>query len=326
MLSVNATLSVFLVIVIGYIFARIGFMQRCFSEVFSDYVFYVALPVEIFLATSASRYTDTLEMSRYLQSYACSIFLLWGVIAFIYKVFFETRVAEIGLSFIAIGQTNTAFLAAPIFILLFGDSSLVAPIIFFQSAMLTSLALMAIEKPAGEYFPLFSSLRKILLNSIKNPLIISALIGFAVSKVAPSFSGSENFITQTLQMIANTAAPIALLALGASCYGDRIGKPSRKEVYEIVSGIIIKSIFHPVLSFVVGKYIFCLPSPLLLAVVLISAMPSPKNTFILARIYDFSVHKFNIILIGTTAVSFFSINLIAFFSKHFEFYGACKSS
>ncbi|UZE26989.1 AEC family transporter [Pseudomonas asplenii] len=311
-LSMNATLSVFFLIIAGYIFAKAGFMQRRFSEVFSDYVFYIALPVEIFLATSSSGRTGALEISHYLQSYALSIVMLWGIVALIYKYFFAFGVAEIGFNFIAIGQTNTAFLAAPIFILLFGDSSLVAPIIFFQSAILTSLAVMVIEYPVGAYVSFSFSLKKILLNSIKNPLIISALVGFAISRVTPSFYSSENFFTHTLQMIAHTAAPMALLALGASCYGERIGEMSRKEVYEILSGVMIKSIAHPILSFIIGKYVFHLSPTLLLAVVLISAMPSPKNTFILAKSYNFNVQKFNIILIGSTGVSFFSINLIAF--------------
>ncbi|WP_248768387.1 AEC family transporter [Pseudomonas sp. MWU12-2345] len=311
-LSIHSTLSVFCLIITGYILARTKLIKSHFPEIFSEYVFYVALPVEIFLATSAADDANTPEISSYLQSYALSILLLWILIVLVYKSVFNTKISEIGFNFIAIGQTNTAFLAAPIFILLFGNSSLVAPIIFFQSAILTSLAILTIEAPSNKYVFQLPSLRNIISTSIKNPLILSALLGFILSKVSPSFAQNETFITHTLQMIANTAAPIALLALGASCYGDQVQKINRKETYEIISGIFIKSVAHPALSFFIGKYIFNLSTPLLLAVVLISAMPSPKNTFILAKTYNFSAQKFNIILIGTTAISFFSINLIAF--------------
>ncbi len=311
-LSINATLSVFFLIIIGYTCARTKIIQGRFSEVFSEYVFYLALPVEIFLATSTVDYTASPEILAYLKSYALSILLLWSLIVIVHKKIFNTETPEIGFNLIAIGQTNTAFLAAPIFILLFGNSSLVAPVILFQSTLLTSLALLTIESTSSQHTSLLPTLRKAIFNSVKNPLILSSLVGFIVSQIAPSFAASESFTIHMLQMIANTTAPIALLALGASCHGDKIKKTSQKETYEIVSGIIIKSVVHPLLSLIIGKYIFNLSENLLFAVVLISAMPSPKNTFILAKTYCFNARKFNIILIGTTAISFLSINLIAF--------------
>jgi predicted permease len=48
MLSLNSTLSIFGLILLGFLLSLAGLMRRGADEVLSDYVFYLALPVEIF--------------------------------------------------------------------------------------------------------------------------------------------------------------------------------------------------------------------------------------------------------------------------------------
>jgi predicted permease len=92
-----------------------------------------------------SNYTSGVNVSAYVQAYGVGVFILWVVIFIVYRVFLRKSLVEVGLNLIAIGQTNTAFLAVPIFILLLGDSAMVVPIIVFQSVILTAVAIFVME-------------------------------------------------------------------------------------------------------------------------------------------------------------------------------------
>src|SRR3546814_1644625 len=70
-------------------------VRKGFGEVFSDYVFYVALPVEIFLTTLKSGSDYGPGMSGYVQAYAVAIFLLWVVIFVFYKYFLKKGTVEV---------------------------------------------------------------------------------------------------------------------------------------------------------------------------------------------------------------------------------------
>ncbi|WP_175489832.1 AEC family transporter [Pseudomonas sp. NFACC05-1] len=315
MLSLNSTLSIFILILLGCLLSFAGLMRRGADEILSDYVFYVALPVEIFLTTLKSDYTPGVDINAYVQAYGLGVFILWVLIFIIYRIYLKKSLVEVGLNFIAIGQTNTAFLAVPVFILLLGDSALVVPIIIFQSVVLTSVAIFVME--TSSFSKAGSSgafLKRALLVVFKNPLIISALTGSLISQIKLSHMIDTGFfIIESMEMIADTAAPIALIALGASFYAGRVASTMKNDCNEIVLGVLIKNFLHPAISFVVGQYFFGLSGLLLFALILISAMPSPKNTFIFAQTYGVSVQKFNLILLATTGVSFFVVNVAGYF-------------
>lgn len=115
MLSLNSTLSIFSLIFLGYFLSSARIMRRGSDEMLSDYVFYVALPVEIFLTTLRSSYVPDSSMSDYVQAYCVGISILWILIFIIYKTILKKGAVEIGLNFIAIGQTNTAFFSSAYF-------------------------------------------------------------------------------------------------------------------------------------------------------------------------------------------------------------------
>ena len=311
-LTLNSTVAIGVLVIVGYCLSSWRILGKGFENIFSDYVFYVALPVEIFLTILKSAHDHSATISAYTQAYCVGIGFLWLVIFCIYKLILKKTTIEVGLNFIALGQTNTAFLAVPIFISVLGSSALVIPIIVVQSIVLTTLSVFIIELSSLSKSAIWKCrLVRSVLIAVKNPLVISALAGYAASRLdALSRVDSGLFIFQSMAMIANTAAPLALLALGASFHVGDIKTALMAGRNEIILGITIKNLVHPIISFVVGRYFFALTDLSLFAIVLISSMPSPKNTFIFAQAYRVSVQKFNLILLGTTAASFLIVNVI----------------
>jgi malonate transporter and related proteins len=306
--TMNATLSILSLIALGYVLSLARLVRPGFTEIFSDYVFYVALPVEIFLTTLRSGDSTDGDMSAYMQAYCTAILILWALIWIVYHYGMKKSLVETGLNLIAIGQTNTAFLAVPIFLMVFGDTKLVIPVIVFQSVVLTSVSVLVMESPS--FFDgktLAGLFKKTLLVMIRNPLIMAALVGFMIIRfgILP-LPDSGFFIFDSLQMVAKTASPLALIALGASFNHAQLKSILQAERTEIVLGIVIKTLIHPALAYLIGRFLFGLTEDLLFALTLIAAMPSPKNTFVFAQIYGLSTQKFNLILLGSTGTAFLS--------------------
>ena len=79
----------------------------------------------------------------------------------------------------------------------------------------------------------------------------------------------HNFVIENIRLIAQTAMPIALIALGASFVENESSKFNNSEIREIICGVILKNFAQPIFAFIIGKYLFHLSNTLLFGVTLI---------------------------------------------------------
>lgn len=304
--SLVITCSIFSLIVVGFAISRIT--KRSYSSPLSDYAYFLALPAEIVISLSGADIGSVSESSIFLLAYALSIAVIWAAIACAYTMKFRESRNEIGMALLSIGQTNTAFLGLPIFIVLFGSPRLLLPIILFQSLILTAICVYLMEA-LGSRARKRSTLQNFyrpLWASFKNPLIVSSFLGVGLALCGVRIT-QEEIIGSALHMISATAAPVALIALGASFNEETASSLGISRSLEVVSGIFIKSLLHPAVALLIG-YLLGLRGETLLALILVAAMPSPKNTFILAKAYGFDATKYNYILLGTTTLSCVVVN------------------
>ncbi len=105
-------------------------------------------------------------------------------------------------------------------------------------------------------------------------------------------------------MLATTAVPAALIALGASLYQpEATPDVGRAEISAIT---VLKLIAQPALACVAGLALG-LSQPGLLAVVVCAGLPTAQNTFVFARQYDVAVGLASRAVIITTTLSLATI-------------------
>ena len=75
--SVNVTIPIFLIILLGYILRRIGFLTDEFVRVANKYVFIVALPVMLFRDIAGSDVRKDMNVKFFLFCCICGEYL-WG--------------------------------------------------------------------------------------------------------------------------------------------------------------------------------------------------------------------------------------------------------
>ncbi len=197
----------------------------------------------------------------------------------------------------AVTQTNTAYLALPLFLLLFNTVVPVAGIIVVQAIFNFSivLGLELTSNNKTNQSPYYKATSVIF----KTPILIGIILGLIVSGYQCALPVT---LTNTFNIVKQAAPFIALLTLGLSFESSKLSF-TVKEKSELVTLILFKSFLHPLIAFFIGQFIFQLPPFDLICLVLMAAMPTAKNLFIFAKRYRVSMDRANIIVLVTTILS-----------------------
>lgn len=271
----NATMPIFLLMMIGYVFKRFNIITDQFAKELNSFVFVIALPVLVFNELSDQKFSDVWDTGFvifcFVSTLICIIILL--IITIIYKGI-DDRAEFVQASF----RSSAALLGVGIVQNLYGRAGLV-PLMIVGAVPLynvTAVVLLSILKPGEGHEKLSSeTLKKTLLGIAKNPIIIGIIVGFLWSILNIP---RPTIFTKTVTYIGNTATPLGLIALGASLQFKSLGD----KVYTIITATIFK---------LVGFCVMFLPIAIamgyrndkLIAVLIMLGSPTTVSSFVMAK-------------------------------------------
>jgi predicted permease len=217
--SVNSVAPVFLLLLLGFLIARKGVLDRPTIGKLNWMVFNMALPVMLCRDIAESEFSEMFDRNLIFFAVGASIFtcLLSTLLsrgikertsrgAFIQGCF-RGNYAIVGLPIAAniLGPNNT------------GKAALITTFIIPLYNVLAILVLQAYGNGKTK-----ATVKSAAIGIATNPLIIGILIGLAASaaKLRP-----PQFVSQTMDYLGGLASPLALLAIGASIDG---GETRRK--------------------------------------------------------------------------------------------------
>ena len=209
--SLSITGPIFMVVLLGFLLKRMGVINLQFVQPASDLVFKVGLPAILFLSIYRADLAN-FSMGLPLLIAIPITLLLFAVSLPLGRLFiadkgdcgvfvqgaFRGNLAVIGLAFCsnAYGEPGLATAAVPVAVLT----------ILYN--LLAVVALNPIESSNSQ-----PPLRRMAINTLKNPLLIGILLGFIMK-----FSGLllPKLIEDTGNYFARMTLPLALLCIGAS--------------------------------------------------------------------------------------------------------------
>jgi malonate transporter and related proteins len=150
---------------------------------------------------------------------------------------------------------------------------------------------------------------KILKDVFTHPFNLAIIAGVAASVVQWQPSGG---LLTIVEMLMRSAAPVALFAMGVTV--SLRGKPELNRDLGTLS--FIKLFVHPMLAFAAVYLFVSADTSWLQVAVMMAALPTATNAFILARQYNAYVAGAGAAVIATTAVSVITIPLIVYALKH----------
>ena len=248
--ALNATLPVFLVILLGWFLIRIHLLNDAFLKAADQYVFKCALPVSLFLSIAKMDLYSDFDPKFCLFCFVVTtivFFGVWGCARLILK-----NRALIGAFTQAAARSSAAILGIAFAVNIYGDSGMVPMMIvsavpFFNIYSVLILTFSPQVDDAGRLLPPAAEggalVKKACLNVLKNPIILGILAGipFALLRIP-----LPTILNSTLTTVGGTATPIALLVIGGSFSGaEALKKWKPAAVASFIKLFLLPGLFLP---------------------------------------------------------------------------------
>lgn len=209
-ISINTSLPVFIVVLLGILFRRIDLINDNFIEKSNLIVFNVSLPSLIFIRISAADFRSVFGSEEII--FGCSATFLFFLASWAGARIFirggKTQGAFIQGSF----RSNVAIIGLALVNNLFGSAGVAkgAIMISFLMPLYTVLSVLALTVPVHKKGAPRLAIAKSI---IRNPLIIAVILAVPFSYFT---IGIPFVIKQSVVMISDITLPLALLSIGAS--------------------------------------------------------------------------------------------------------------
>ncbi|MEM9582248.1 MAG: AEC family transporter [Pseudomonadota bacterium] len=295
------TLPFFALIGVGYWAGRTRFFTEEATAYLTKFVFYFALSAMLFRFSANLSLSDVFDLTfvlAYFWGTAVVYLIATGVSLLrrlpVEQVAIEAQCAVIG---------NVGFLGIPMLALLMGEAA-VAPIMLILAVDLiffgSLVVIMITGSRDGRVSP--AILRTVGAGLIKNPMIVSIILGFTWSAFSVPIPDPMN---EFLAILGGAATPGALFAIGASLATK---SAERIEVAGWIS--FCKLVLHPlVIAFAV--YVVFPVEPYAASVMIAaSALPVAGNVYMIAQHYGVAPARVSASILISTAVSIISVSLV----------------
>jgi len=262
------------VIAVGAMLAQLRIVDLSASEVLSRLAFFVASPALILSLMSRTDVSHVL--SRQLAATIIGV-----LVPLVVYVAAARLVWHRGLGHIVVGGFSSAYVNAgnlglPVAAYVLGDVTYVVPTLLLQLCVLTPIGLSLLDHDAHRDRP-----RTALLLPLATPLTLAMLAGLALSLTHTTLPG---VVAAPVGLVGAMAVPSMLVAYGISLrLGGGFGAGGARAEIALTSGL--KLLVQPAVATTAAS-LLGLGGHALLAVAIVSALPTAQNVFTYATRYD----------------------------------------
>lgn len=272
--SLNATIPVFLTMVIGYVLKQLHMMDESFVKTLNKFNFKITLPVLLFQDISSSDFYSVWDAKYVLFCFfvtLVSITLIWIVAGLIYR-----DKAQLG-EFVQASYRSSAAVLGIAFIQNIYGSSGMAPLMIIGTVPLYNVAAVLILSFTGPNTSGLdkASLKKSLRGIITNPIIIGIVLGMIASLCRINFPAALN---KTVSNIAVLATPLALLGLGAGFEG----KKAIRQIPSTAAATLLKLVILPAVFLPLAIHLG-FTNEKLVAILVMLGSPTTASCYIMAK-------------------------------------------
>ncbi|MGW9479323.1 AEC family transporter [Saccharomonospora azurea] len=260
------------VVVVGYVVGRAGVLGSSATEVLSRTAFFVASPALLFTTLAHADVTDVfsanLVVTAVTSTLACALYVPVGILR--HRPPGETAIAAMGS-----GYVNAGNLGLPVAAYVFGDATVVAPVLLFQLAILTPVFTTVLDVVSARRDGSRPTLSRTITAPLRNPLAIASVSGLVVTATGVTLPEP---VLAPVELLGALAVPAMLLAFGISLHGASRPGRDRESRLPLVAIVTVKTVVHPLMALGLGL-VLGLEGVELLAVVVCAALPAAQNVF-----------------------------------------------
>lgn len=323
--SINAVMPIVLMVVLGYVLKKIGFMPQDFSKKANTIVFRVCLPAMLFLNVYKIDDIGKVSFGYIIYAVAVVFFIFAVSIPLVMSVTKNggSRGALLQSSF----RSNFALIGIPLAQSLYGNEGVAV------AALLSAVSIPIFNTLAVVSLSIFTkdgkkpTVKDVLHGIITNPLIIGVLAGclslvirFVFVKADIGFRLKDlTPIYKVLEYLSNTATPLSLLVLGAQFEFSAVASLKK----EIIYGTAVRVGVVPLLGLGLAYLLFrdSFTGAHFASLVALFATPVAVSSVPMAQEMKSDVVLAGQLVVFTTVFSALSVGLASFLLKYAGVFG-----
>lgn len=304
--SLNATVPIFIVILVGWILKQRGMLNDEFVTIANKFNYKITLPALLFKDISTANIREDFDI-RYVAF--CMIvtsicfFLIWGITELIMK-----DQSMVGAFVQASFRGSAAVLGVAFIQNMYGTSGM-APLMIVGTVPLYNIysVIVLTFKSNGTGG---KNMKTAIINICKNPIILSILLGLIVSLLDLSFG---TLVDKSINNFAVMATPLALVAIGAGFEGKKaIAKINPTIIAALIKLILQPAIFLPI------AVLLGFRDQKLVALLIMLGSPTTVSCYIMAKNMDNDGVLSSSIIVVTTLLSSITLTFWIYLLRNFS--------
>ena len=311
--SINVTMPIFLVMVIGYILKQIGMLNDNFVTVANKFNFKVTLPFMLFKDIAGVDIKAVFDIKYVLFCAIVSticFWVVWGTAKLL------VRDKTIRGAFVQSSFRGSAAVMGLAFIQNIYGSSAMGPLMIVSAVPLYnifSVIVLTFEANDSTGIDKKAKIRQAGINICKNPIILSILAGLIVGLLGIQF---PTLVNKTVSNVAQMATPLALITIGAGFEG-------RKAVAKIaptMAASMIKLVLQPLVFLPVAAWMG-FSGEKMIAILIMLASPTTPSCYIMAKSMNNDEVLTASVIVTTTLMAAFTLTGWIFLLKTLGYIG-----
>lgn len=280
--ALNATMPVFLVILLGWFLNRVGILNAPFCKAADQYVFRVALPVSLFQSVAGMDIYSDFNLSFCLFCAFGTMAMFMGVWLVASKLMKEKQM--IGAFSQASARSSAAILGLALANNIYGSAGMVPMMIVAAVPLFNICAVIILTfspqtdergRIVTENVQGMAMVKKACANVIRNPIIIGILLGIPFALLRARL---PEILRSTVASIGGTATPVALLVVGASFSGgEAIKRLKPAMAATIVKLFLLPAIFLPLAALLGFR------NSQMVAILIMTGSPTAASCYVMAK-------------------------------------------
>ena len=209
--SLNATIPIFLMMLLGMLFRKLGWMDEVFAAKMNKFVFLVPLPVLLFEQLATVDFSEVWDIKFILFCFVVTAISI--TISTLISLLWKDR--SVKGEFIQATYRSSAALLGIAFIQNIYGTAGMAPLMIIGSVPLYNImavVVLSVFKPGNNSFDK-ALVKKTLKGIATNPIIIGIVAGFVWSALKLPM---PTILHKTVSSIGATATPMGLMSMGAT--------------------------------------------------------------------------------------------------------------
>lgn len=297
--SLNATIPIFLMMLLGMLFRKLGWMDEVFAAKMNKFVFLVPLPVLLFEQLAPVDFSEVWDIKFILFCFVVTAISI--TISTLISLLWKDR--SIKGEFIQATYRSSAALLGIAFIQNIYGTAGMAPLMIIGSVPLYNImavVVLSVFKPGNNSFDK-ALVKKTLKGIATNPIIIGIVAGFVWSALKLSM---PSILHKTVSSIGATATPMGLMSMGATFEMKKATskmKPTLVAVFMKLVGFC--AIFLPMAAFLGFR------NEEMIAILVMLGSATTVSCFVMARNMGHEGTLSSGVIMMTTLLSAFTLTM-----------------